>query len=118
MSVVGSEAIDMHGGWARHRLDATSHNDVLHARENAHGCEVHCLLARATEAVQGDARGFNGPASIKCGHTCDIHGVITAAGTTTHDNVIDFCGVKTHAVTKAIEDLGKDALGVHVVQGA
>ena len=118
MGVVGGEAIDVHGGWARHGLHATSHNDVLHARKNTHGCEVDCLLARSTEAVQGHARGFNGPASIESRHTCDVHGVITAAGTTTHDDVIDFSGVKTHAVTKAIENLREDALWVHVVQGA
>jgi hypothetical protein len=44
--------------------------------------------------------------------------MVATAGATTHDNVVDFCGVKTHAVTKAIEDLGKDALWVHIVQGA
>jgi hypothetical protein len=43
--------------------------------------------------------------------------VIATAGATTHDNVIDFCGVETDAFAKAIQNLGKDALWVHVVQG-
>jgi hypothetical protein len=41
--------------------------------------------------------------------------VIATAGATTHDDVIDFCGIKTHTVAKAIENLGEDALWVQVV---
>jgi hypothetical protein len=44
--------------------------------------------------------------------------VVTTSSATAHDNVVYFCGVKPHAVTKAVEHLGKDALRVHVVQSA
>ena len=87
-------------------------------RENTHGCEVDCLLARTTEAVERDARGLNGPACIESGHTCNVHGVIAAAGATTHDDVVYFCWFETDTVSKAIQYLSKDALWVHVVQSA
>jgi hypothetical protein len=44
--------------------------------------------------------------------------MVTTAGATTHDNVVDFGGVETDAVAEPIEYLSKDALWVHVVEGA
>jgi hypothetical protein len=44
--------------------------------------------------------------------------MVATAGATTHDNVVNFCGVETDAVAEPIEHLSKDALWVHVVEGA
>jgi hypothetical protein len=44
--------------------------------------------------------------------------MVTTAGATTHDNVIDFSGIETDAIAEPIEHLSKDALWVHIVEGA
>ena len=66
VSVVRSEAIHMHWRWTRHGFHATSNNDLLHAREHAHGGEVHGLLSRPTETVQSDARSLESPSCVEC----------------------------------------------------
>jgi hypothetical protein len=42
--------------------------------------------------------------------------MVATTGATTHDNVVDFCGIETNAVTESIEHLSKDALWVHIVE--
>jgi hypothetical protein len=44
--------------------------------------------------------------------------MVTAASATTHDYVVNCCSVETDAILQAIENLGEDALRVHVVKGA
>jgi hypothetical protein len=44
--------------------------------------------------------------------------VVTASGTAAHDYIVYFGGVETVAGMKAIENLGQNALGVHIVQRA
>ncbi|CAB4797106.1 unannotated protein [freshwater metagenome] len=97
MGVVGGEAIDMHGCWTRHRFDAAANNHVLEARQDAHRCEVHCLLARAAEAVEGDAGSVERPTSVERCHAGDVHCVVAAASTTTHHDIVDLGGVETIA---------------------
>jgi hypothetical protein len=44
--------------------------------------------------------------------------MVATAGSTSHDDIVDFGGIETDAILQAIEDLGENALRVHVVQGA
>jgi hypothetical protein len=44
--------------------------------------------------------------------------VVATAGSTSHNDVVYFRGVKPHTIFETIEYLGQDALRVHVVQGA
>ena len=44
--------------------------------------------------------------------------MVAAASATTHDYVVDCCSVETDAILQAIENLGENALWVHVVKGA
>jgi sorbitol-specific phosphotransferase system component IIBC len=75
-------------------------------------------LARATKTIQGDSGGFESPASVECGHARKVHAVIAAAGATSHDHIVYFGGVETVTGMKAIQDLGQNALRVHIVECA
>jgi hypothetical protein len=44
--------------------------------------------------------------------------MVAAASATTHDDIVDCCGIKTDAIFQAIKDLGENALRVHVMKGA
>ena len=118
MSVVGCETVDVHRRGPRHGLDPATDHEVLVAGEDAHRSKGDGLLPRTAEAVEGDARRVEGPARVEGGHASDIHRVIAASGPTPHDHVVDLGGVEADPVTKTVEDLGEDALRVHVVECA
>ena len=82
------------------------------------GGEVDGLLARAAEAVEGDAGGVERPAGVERGHAGDVHRVVAAAGAAAHHDVVDVGGVEAVAVLQGVEHLGEDPLRVDVVQRA
>ena len=104
------------GAGRRHRLDAAADDEVLEAGEDAHGGEVHGLLARAAEAVERDAGRVERPAGVERGHAGDVHGVVAAAGAAAHHHVVDVGGVEAVAVLQGVEHLGQDPLRVDGVQ--
>ena len=115
--VVGGEAVDVERRRPGHGLDAAADDQVLEAGQDAHGGEVHGLLARAAEAVERDAGRVERPAGVERGHAGDVHGVVAAARAAAHDHVVDVGGVEAVALLQGVEHLGQDPLGVDGVEG-
>ena len=116
--VVGGEAVDVHRRRPRHRLDAAGDDEVLVAGQHAHGGEVDGLLARAAEAVEGDAGRVERPAGVERGHAGDVHRVVAAPGAAAHDHVVDLGGVEAVAVAQRVRAPGPGSAAGGRVQRA
>ena len=84
----GPERIRAHRH-ARHVFDAGTDNDLLRARQDPLGGEVHRLLAGATEAIHRRSGNFDGEARDQGSGARDIHALFAGLGDAARDNVVD-----------------------------
>ena len=91
---VDAAAVGSHGD-ARHRLDATADDQILHAAGDAHGGEVDRLQSRAAETVQGDAGDLVGPAGCQGRHATDARPLFADLLDAAGDDVFDVADVET-----------------------
>lgn len=106
--------VDAHRRGPGHGLDAAGDDEVLLARNDAHGCDVHGLLAGAAEAVERDPGDGGRPAGIEGGHAGDVHRMVADARVVAHDDVFDVGGVEACVLLERVEHLREDPLRVDV----
>ena len=83
---------------------------------HAHGSPGDGLLARTTEAVNGDARCSDWPTCCQHGHTTNTSAVIADAVAIANDDVINIGCVKADALLQSVQHLSEQLLWMDVVQ--
>ena len=110
VAAVDARAVGAHRV-ARHRLDAAADDEVLLARHHAERGEVHRLLARAAEAVQGHAAGaVVGPAGVQHRHARDARALLADGGHAARDHVLDVARIDARARDEGAEALRQQLL--------
>jgi hypothetical protein len=82
---------------------------------NAHRTETDRLLARTTEAIQGDASYFNGPARSEHRHATDTRTMVAGIAAVAHNYVINIRLVDPIAIGQGVEHLSQYLLGMDVM---
>ena len=100
-----------------HRLDATTDDEVLVARQHAGGGHPDGLLAGAAEAVDGQAGRGERPAGRQHGEAGDVGAVVADAAGVAGDDVLDLRRRHAGPLHHRLQALRQQLLGVDVVQG-